>query len=207
MISEERHALFEKVSSLRQDDLTVVLENVHDHHNIGAVLRSCDSVGIDEVYLIYSDERLRHRGYQKSHGSSTGISKWMQIHYFTEVKPCISEVKKKYQKLVGTVIGENSKSLFMTDLTESTALFFGNEKEGLTTEVQNVLDDFIHIPQVGFAQSLNISVACAVTLYEAYRQRLGGLKVISKNAPQKLQRYIEIHEKGKFNKSSKRISF
>jgi len=199
-ISENRKEKFIKVASLRQRNLTVVLENVHDLHNIGAVLRSCDSVGIDEVYIIDTDPRLIGRKLNNK-SSSTGINKWMVIHQFNDTPQCMKVIRSIYDQVIGTVLVENSKSLYDYDYTESMALVFGNEKEGISKELATYLDKNMIIPQVGFAQSLNISVACAVTLYEVYRQRAIAGKYTPSKAPNILLRYRQIHENKKLNKA------
>jgi len=199
-ISENRLEKFKRVSGLRQLDLTVVLENVHDPHNIGAILRSCDSIGIDEIFIIDTDPRLQGRIIE-NHGSSTGISKWMKIKYFTEIEACIKEVKKRFDLIVGTVIKPNSHDLYDLDYSGSTAFVFGNEKDGITDELSNYIDKNILIPQVGFAQSLNVSVACAVTLYEAKRQRLKK-NMYQENANDEImQRFIDTDQKKRLNKA------
>ena len=206
-ISENRKKRFSEVASHRQLDLTVLLENVHDPHNIGAVMRSCDSVGIDEIYILYTDPKLIGRGFKPSHGTSTGINNWVDVHYFTELESCVQKIKTKYKRLVGTLIDHTCKSLYDTDLASSLAIAFGNEKDGISKELAEKLDDNLVIPQVGFAQSLNISVACAVTLYEAFRQR----KILGKyNAQQSdhiSSRFVHLHESKKLRKGNKRSLF
>ena len=200
-ITDQRLDRFKEVASKRQLDLTVVLENVHDLHNIGAVLRSCDSVGIDEVYLIDTDPRLQGRKLAESKSSSTGINKWIKIHEFDSVDRCMEVVKNKYNRAIGTKLGVQSKSLHDYDYTLSTALVFGNEKDGITKDLVKHLDHNMVIPQFGFAQSLNISVACAVTLYEVMRQRLKKDMYIDKEAPEIVDRFRIIDETKRLNKA------
>ncbi|HUX84206.1 MAG TPA: RNA methyltransferase [Chitinophagaceae bacterium] len=152
----------------RQQDLTVVLENVFDPHNISAVLRSCDAVGIQDVYVL--NTRIPpHRKW--GHRSSGTASSWMTIHQFTDTGTCMSELKGKFARVLCSTLSDGSVNLFDLDLTGSLALIFGNEQEGVSAEVNHWADTRFQIPQVGMIRSLNISVACAVTLYEAFRQR------------------------------------
>ena len=199
-ISESRLSKFKQVASHRQTDLTVVLENVHDLHNIGAVLRSCDSVGIDEIYLIDSDPRLTDRKISESKSSSTGIIKWIRINEYDSVEKCMMDVRSKYKTVIGTLLGDESKSLFDLDYTSSTALVFGNEKDGITEELAAHLDHNMIIPQFGFAQSLNISVACAVTLYEVLRQRMNQDMYGSGKNDEIVHRFRTIDEDKRLNK-------
>jgi len=170
MISERREEKLRTVAANRQN-FTVILENVHDPHNIGAVLRSCDAVGIYEVYILYTDPRQRSITLRDLQTTSTGVKKWVDIHLFNDAESCFTAVRKKYKKIYATHLNADAKSIYKTDLTENVALMFGNEHAGLTEEALAHADGNILIPQVGMAQSLNISVACAVSLYETLRQR------------------------------------
>lgn len=161
----------EKIESLldkRQNDLTVVLENVYDPHNISAVMRSCDAVGMMEMYIIKSILPTRKRWNDRS---SASANKWMMIHYFEDAKSCFEALRKKYKNIYCTHLNEEAKDLYTLDLTESTALVFGNERDGVSDEALSYCNGNFIIPQMGIIQSLNISVACAVSLYEGYRQK------------------------------------
>src|SRR5262249_23027571 len=103
--------------------------------------------------------------------SSASASKWLTIHHFNDVKECFSEVRKRYLKIYSTKLSKNAVSLYDMNLTQSLALVFGNEHDGVSDEATALSDGNFIIPQVGMIRSLNISVACAVTLYECYRQR------------------------------------
>jgi tRNA (guanosine-2'-O-)-methyltransferase len=83
----------------------------------------------------------------------------------------LQELKKKYEKIFTTHLSSDAVSLYEVDLTENVALVFGNEHDGVSEELRNLCDGNFIIPQVGMIRSLNISVACAVTLYEAFRQK------------------------------------
>ncbi|MEL6987527.1 MAG: RNA methyltransferase [Bacteroidota bacterium] len=164
----------EKIKNLvrkRQLDLTVVLENVHDAHNIGAVMRSCDAVGIGELYICYSSDRLNKSDVVLGKRTSAGARKWVDVHYFEDTESCFEQLKKKYSQILGTHLTEESKSLYQLDLTMPTALVFGNEHRGISQEALRHLTGNFIIPQFGMVESLNISVACAVSLFEAARQR------------------------------------
>lgn len=171
-ILPQRLERFKSVIAKRQFDLTIVLENVHDPHNIGAVLRTADSVGINEIFIIYTDPRLTKRGLDIGKESASGAKQWIEVNYFEEVAACFKKVKAKYSNVYGTKLDAQAENLYDLDLASSCALVFGNEHKGLTEEASSYLDANFIIPQHGFVQSLNISVACAVSLYEAQRQRL-----------------------------------
>ncbi|RYY66773.1 MAG: RNA methyltransferase [Chitinophagaceae bacterium] len=167
-MTNERRARIEAVLSKRQSNLTVVLENVFDPHNISAVMRSCDAVGIQEIYVL--NTRIpRHMKFGDR--SSSSANKWLTVHQFTDAAACFAELRSKYARILTTHLSSDAVSLYETDLTVPTALVFGNEHAGVSEEFLALSDGNFIIPQVGMIQSLNISVACAVTLYEAYRQK------------------------------------
>jgi len=170
-MTPEREARIAKTVESRQLNLCVILENVHDPHNIGAVLRSCDSVGIQEVYLLVTDPQMDIESIFLSKRASSGARKWLDIYLYTDLEKCIADVRSKYNEILGTKLNDESKSLYDFDLSGSLAIAFGNEHDGLTDEFVEHLDGNIEIPQYGMVQSLNISVACAVTLFESLRQR------------------------------------
>jgi tRNA (guanosine-2'-O-)-methyltransferase len=171
-ITEDRLNRIRDVVRNRQHDLTVILENVHDPHNIGAVLRTCDSVGISEIYVVYTEKELQERGLFVGSKSSTGVRQWLHVNYYTSLAECFGEVRKKYNQVLGAVVANDSMPIYSFDLTPPIALLFGNEHGGLSDEAISMTDGRFVVPQVGFVKSLNISVACAVTLYEVFRQRL-----------------------------------
>jgi tRNA (guanosine-2'-O-)-methyltransferase len=167
-MTPERLAKINRVLNHRQHDLTVVLENVHDPHNISAVMRTCDAVGVQDLYVL-NTKISRHTKFGKK--SSASAAGWLTVHQFDDVQKCMSELKQQGRQIYATHLGEKSTSLYELDLTRSIALVFGNEHSGVSDECLEHCDGNFIIPQVGMIQSLNISVACAVSLYEAFRQR------------------------------------
>lgn len=167
-ITPERQQRIKRVLQHRQPTLTVVFENVHDPHNISAVIRSCDAVGVAEAHGIYTGRQVFPELGEKS---SASARKWVDLHLHQSVDACYSALRARGMRIYTTHMSSNAVSLHALDLTQPVALVFGNEKEGVTSEARQKADGNFLIPQVGMIQSLNISVACAVTLYEAYRQR------------------------------------
>ena len=186
-MTPHREQKISEVLCLRQWDLTVVLENVHDPHNIAAVMRSCDSVGVQDIYVL-NEKNPRPRKFGRK--TSSGSVRWVDVNYFREADNCISSLKNRFQKIYALSSEYPGKSLYDVDLTGSVALLFGNEKEGLSKTMLQAADSTITIPMAGMAASLNISVACAVTLYEAYRQRnLKGLYNRKELLPEQMELY------------------
>jgi tRNA (guanosine-2'-O-)-methyltransferase len=167
-MTPERNAKLNTVLLKRQNDLTVVLENVHDPHNVSAVMRSCDAVGIKEIYVLNS-KIPRHEVWGSK--SSSSAAKWLTIHQFEDTQECIDVLRKKYSRILTTHLSSDAVSLYSLDLVISTALIFGNEHSGVSDEIKAISDGNFIIPQVGMIHSLNISVACAICVYEAFRQK------------------------------------
>ncbi|MEL6941983.1 MAG: RNA methyltransferase [Bacteroidota bacterium] len=210
-MNEKRKAKIWSVAKRRQSNLTVILENVHDQHNIGAVLRSCDSVGIPEIYILQSDPYLQKTRLALGKKTSAGSRKWVDVHYYTDPQKCFQKIREHYDFIYSTHLATDSKSLYDLNLTTSVALLFGNEKSGLTKEALAHSDGNFIIPQVGMASSLNISVACAISVYEAFRQRnLEGFydekPVLSESGQQAMfDNYVERHKIGDSPKKTYRL--
>jgi len=170
-MTNERRQKIESVLSKRQNDLTVVLENVFDPHNISAVMRSCDAVGVQEIYVL-NTKIPRHRKWGAR--SSSSAAKWLTVHQFENANECFAALRKKYSTILTTHLSADAVSFNQLDLTKSAALIFGNEHSGVSEEIIKLADGNFMIPQVGMIRSLNISVACAVSLYEAFRQKSNG---------------------------------
>lgn len=153
---------------LRQPDLHVVLENVHDRHNVAAVLRTCDAVGVGTVHLVYTYEKFPK---YFSTQTSAGVQKWTDLIRHDSIEECYDALRREGCRIWATHLSERAVDLYELDMVGPVALVFGNEHRGLSEEACRLADGNFTVPMVGLAQSLNISVACAVTLYEAMRQR------------------------------------
>jgi len=167
-MTPQRKEKLVSVLNKRQHDITVVLENVFDPHNISAVMRTCDAVGVQEIYIL-NTKIPRHKKWGPK--SSSSAAKWLTIHQYENAAECFSSLRKRFSSILTTHLDSDAVSLHKLDLTKSTALVFGNEHSGVSEEIRALADGNFLIPQVGIIQSLNISVACAVTLYEAFRQK------------------------------------
>lgn len=167
-MTPERSERLNSVLAKRQPQLTIVLENVSDPHNISAVMRTCDAVGVQDIYVLNTKIGLHERWGTKS---SSSAAKWLTVHQFDNAAACFKALRSKYNKIYSTHLSTDAVGLYELNLTESVALVFGNEHSGVSDEIISLADGNFIIPQVGIIKSLNISVACAVSLYEAYRQK------------------------------------
>lgn len=164
----ERKEKMESVMRKRQPDLVIVMENIEDPHNIGAVMRTADAAGVQEIFVINTLIGIHEFRKKKSSGSA---EKWLSIHTFYNVADCIKALRARGLQIWGTHLGASAQSLYAIDLSMPIALVFGRERGGLSDEMLQHCDGNFIIPQMGMIQSLNVSVACAISVYEALRQR------------------------------------
>lgn len=167
--TERRHARIRSVLARRQPDLTVVLENVHDPHNVSAILRSCDAVGVLRAHAVYSIEEPPPGTFARQ--TSASAAKWVDVERHRSIADCYERLRGEGFSILVTSIGPDSRLLYEWDLSEPVAIVVGNEMRGVSTEARDHADGAIQIPMAGMVESLNVSVACAVCLYEAFRQR------------------------------------
>jgi tRNA (guanosine-2'-O-)-methyltransferase len=166
--TEKRLEKITRVIKSRQQSLTVVLENIHDPHNVSAIFRTCDATGIPKVNLIYNLESFPRIGKK----SSASAFKWVDKAKFKSVDECYADLRNNGYKIFASSLTENSKNLYKLDLTQKAAIVVGNEHRGVSETAAKLADEVFLIPQFGMVQSLNVSVATAIIVYEALRQRL-----------------------------------
>ncbi|HEU0050626.1 MAG TPA: RNA methyltransferase, partial [Patescibacteria group bacterium] len=156
----------------RQKTLAVVLENVDDPHNIGAILRSCDAFGVQDVHLLYTKKHPPSISRIRSESAaSVGSAKWLRLTRWNSTEKLIRELKRKKWKIAVTDLSHKGIDLIKADFSQSVAVVIGNEHGGISKELAKAADMNIRIPMIGFVQSFNVSVAAAIILYEIFRQR------------------------------------
>ena len=168
MINDKRIARIDESLSRKQPTLQIMLDNVHNSQNLSAIIRSCDGVGVLDIYYsVKENEALR------IHKTITqGAHRWThryRINYNDRVD-FLKEKKEQGFQIVVTHLEERAVPFRELDYTKPTVLVMGNEKEGVSSEVIAMADEVIVIPMQGMVQSLNVSVATALILYEAQRQ-------------------------------------
>lgn len=166
----ERADRLRRVIEWTQPGLALVAENIHDPHNIAAIMRSCDAVGARQLHLLYNDEPFPNFS-RTGKKSSSGARKWLERHKHRTVEGCFSALREGGFRILTSTLSDDAVSLYDLDLTEPVAIVLGNENRGASEEACRNADVRYMIPMMGMVQSLNVSVAAAVTLYEAMRQR------------------------------------
>ena len=165
-ILQRRYERLKSVLNKRMSNLTVLIENVEKPHNLSAIIRSCDAVGVLEAYAIFNKKE-----YLTFNSTAQGSQKWININQYKKVKTAIDVLKKKGFKLYGTTLNSKSIDYRKCNFVGPTAFVLGAEKWGISNEAENLMDDCIHIPMRGMVESLNVSVAASTLLFEAIRQR------------------------------------
>ena len=166
-MTAKRVTRLDEVLALRQPDLTVFAENLHKPKNFSAMVRNCDAVGINRMHVSPGEDSVR------SHWkTSKGAEKWVYVQTHTNAEIACGYLKSKGFRLVAAHLSDVAVNYRDVDYTQPTALVLGSELFGVSNETLKHIDQQINVPMMGVTQSLNVSVACAVVLYEAQRQRL-----------------------------------
>lgn len=165
-MTPERWQLLRDRLNRRQPDLTVILDRVHKPHNLAAVVRSADAAGLYELHIVPGEG-----GSRISPQTAQGAEKWVRLHRHRRVSQAAGPLRESGCQILATHLDEGAVDFRDVDFTRPTAVIFGAEKRGVSAQALALADRTIRIPMEGLVQSLNISVACALVLFEAQRQR------------------------------------
>lgn len=165
-MSPERFARITQMLNRRQPELTVCLEQVHKPHNLSAIVRTADAIGVSDVHATWEDKAMRLSG-----KSATGSQNWVNVHSHETTADAIAELRAQGMQIIATNLSDTAIDFREVDYTKPTAILMGQEKHGISDEALALADQDVIIPMVGMCQSLNVSVASALILYEAQRQR------------------------------------
>ena len=165
-ILPRRFERIKNVLNCRMKNLTVLVEAVNKPHNLSAILRTCDAAGVFEANFISEKDKVK-----TFNSTAQGSQKWVKLNNHETTISAVSELKKKGFKLYGTTLNERSTDYRNFDYSENTCFVLGAEKWGLSDQLISKVDESIFIPMSGMVQSLNVSVAASVLLFEAIRQR------------------------------------
>ena len=183
MVTERRRAKFARIARLRDLNAAVVLEDIHDPHNAAAAFRSCDAFGVQHVHLIFAHEKPfdPKRVGKKTSGHT---SKWLTFHRHLDTQEALAALKAAGHTLIATKVDPNARPLPEMDLRTvvKPAFIFGNEHRGISEAVEEAADELVFLPMIGLAESFNLSVSVALTLYEYFGQTRLGRAPVTKGA-------------------------
>lgn len=165
-MSPERLARITQMLNYRQPDLTVFLEQVHKPHNLAAIVRTADAVGVSDVHATWEKKTTRISG-----STATGSQNWVNVHSHETLEDAVKVLRAQGMQIIATNLSDSAIDFREVDYTRPTAILMGQEKHGISQEALALADQEVIIPMLGMCQSLNVSVASALILYEAQRQR------------------------------------
>ena len=142
------------------------MDEVHKPHNLAAIVRTCDAIGIGEIHAVYPKSVLRD-----CHGTAMGSNRWVVTKTHNNLKDGLAKMKSEKKQILAAHFSERAVDFRKIDYTQPTVLLVGSEKFGVSAEAAKQADEHVLIPMLGMVQSLNVSVAAAIILYEAQRQR------------------------------------
>ena len=163
---DRRREKVDRVLNQRQCDLTVLAECLHKPRNFSAIVRTCDAVGINEMHAIPGEDGLAIHW-----RTSQGAEKWVGVQAHETLESACTHLRSKGFSLVAANLSSSAADYRDIDYTRPTALIVGTELFGVSETALELADQQVTIPMKGMTQSLNVSVACAIVLYEALRQR------------------------------------
>lgn len=165
-MSPERFSRINAMLNNRQPDLTLCLDKVHKCNNIAAVIRTADAVGIHEVHAVWPEIDMRVSG-----NTASGSQQWVKTITHRHMDKAVSTFRAKDMQILATTFSDTAVDFRDIDYTRPTVVLLGNERDGVSPEGIESADQHIIIPMQGMVQSLNVSVAAALVMYEAQRQR------------------------------------
>lgn len=161
-----RFSKLRDVLRTRQPDLGVLAEDVHKSHNVSAVLRTCDAVGVRRLHAVSPEGEFDHR-----HMLSGGAQRWVDVVVHRDIETAVAALKSDGWRLAAAHSGPDAVDFREIDYTRRTAIVLGSELYGPSAYALEAADVAIRVPMHGLVESLNVSVAAAVILFEAERQR------------------------------------
>ena len=165
-MTPERFAKLREALSRRQPDLTVLADGVNKSHNISAILRTADAVGIGRIHAISVSGALR-----RHHMIAGGAKQWVEVALYPSIDVATAKLKQEGWRLLAAQPGANARDFRDVDYTAKVAILVGAELGGLSAPAVAAADELVRIPMLGLGRSLNVSVAAAILLMEAARQR------------------------------------
>ncbi|MHB1847095.1 MAG: TrmH family RNA methyltransferase [Deltaproteobacteria bacterium] len=170
LLLERRLERIEEVVRGRTRALTVVLEGLHDPHNLAAILRTAEGLGLQDVHVVEGPA-----GFRPNPAVTQGADKWLTLTRHPNPAACVAALHARGYRVLASLLSDGALPLHDVPFTEQVALVFGNEHGGVSDEMARASDGHFRIPMAGFAQSFNVSVAAAIALWTGVdaRRRAG----------------------------------
>jgi tRNA (guanosine-2'-O-)-methyltransferase len=185
-MTPERFHRLRRALERRQPDLSVIAEGVHKPHNLSAVIRTCDAVGVLMVHAVTAQPVV-----EPFAGIASGAQRWVQVRPHPTVEDAVAAVRERGLRILAAHPSPTAVDFRRVGYTRPCAILLGQEKEGITPRGLACADQLVTIPMLGLGRSLNVSVAAALILFEAARQRQeAGLYEASRLAPERFHQLL-----------------
>lgn len=165
-MTPERYARLRETLDRRQPDLTLITEQIHKPRNIAALVRTADAVGIHQIHMVWPWDKHRHYS-----GTAMGSDRWVNVNRHESMPAAISQLKESGYKVYAAHFSDKAVDYRSVDYSSPCALVLGNEKQGISADTADLADEHVVVPMMGMVESFNVSVAAAIILAEAQRQR------------------------------------
>ncbi len=185
-MTAKRFDRLQAVLRQRQPDLTVIMENVHKPHNLSAIVRTCDAVGIFQAHAVSTDGDVR-----QAVNAAKGSQRWVGLRSHRRLEDTLDMARDNGMQVLAAHLADDAVDFRDVDYTRPTALLMGSELDGVSPAARDAADQRIVVPMHGLVASLNVSVATALILFEAERQRrLAGMYEHSRLDPDVYRRTL-----------------
>ena len=162
-VSDHKQALIDEILAKRTRHVTLAFEDIDKPHNVSAVLRTAECMGIQDLHFIKNNKT-----YSVNKRIVHGAAKWVDMHHYSEpennVEHCYQHLHEKGYTIYATSLHETAKSIYEVDPSLKTAIVFGTEAKGISEKAGNLADEYVHIPMAGFTESFNLSVSATICL-------------------------------------------
>ena len=169
-MNERRQKLIEAYNSNKIEGVEFLLDNVHDPHNVAAVSRSADALGIRTIHLYYTYNEcpdMTLKGFK----ASASANRWINYHQVENLSDFVNQKRNENYKIYGAAKQEGAKDASSLDFPKKCLIMMGSEQYGLSPELRQITDEFVFIPMVGMVESYNISVAASLLMFQIFQQR------------------------------------
>ena len=185
LLTPERLGRIRRVAASRLTGLTVAFDSLHDPHNVSAALRSCEAFGVQNIHLVGPS-----RAVSVNRGITKGCQRWLSFHWHETAAACVAALRGHGFRVLLAMPGDDSLPIREVDFGERVALVFGNEHAGVSPEFEGLADGHYHVPMHGFVESLNVSVAVAVSLAQAAPARREALNADTDQTTEEHERLL-----------------
>jgi tRNA (guanosine-2'-O-)-methyltransferase len=159
LLTAERIARIDQVIDARLGSLGVAVEDTYDPHNAAATIRTCEALGLQELYVIEPGAR-----FSAAKGVTRGADRWLDLHRFSDPRAAIEAMRARGFAVHATLPDPDARSIEDVPVDRPLAVVFGNEHDGVSSAVVQACDGAVTVPMFGFTESYNLSVTVGLAM-------------------------------------------